>query len=426
MSAFCLWHCLFFPNTKVLFVSQGEDEAQEMVRKSHYIWDNLPPFLKLPIVIDGRGHVVWSNGSEMVALPSTAKAGHSTDATIVVRDELAFHENARASFSALRPTIDAGGQQIDLSKINKTDATNHFTERVRDAISGRSGAHFVFLGWRNRPTRQEGMTLEDWYAKEIVPKYTKLELEENYPETLEQALSIPESRSFFDQDALKVLLTDCCIEPLKDPPELDTRSGMIKVYKLPQVGRRYCLYTDVSDGFDDPHASVVIDWQTGEEMACSHGMVSLETCASIHDSLAKFYNKAHNNFDATGHTGGQFIQLLKDLGTPNVAVRRKTDGAVVEAKTGFWGSREHKELAFSWLKDAVATRAIIVHTREALMEMMDFIKPEKKDDKETPARIIKGKHDDWILAWAGVWYTRRYMPPGDSGKVVSFKYRQSW
>ena len=393
-----------------------------MVRKARYIWENLPDFLRISLESDQKSFITFTiNHSGLKALPSTAKAGRSSDATIVVRDELAQHENAKGSLTALGPTIDSGGQLIDISTIDKLDPTNHFTDRVNKAFSGQSNAQFRFFGWRCRPVREEGLTLNQWFEQKIKKKYSPFEIEQEYPETLEDALKISGAQAFFSEQALNNMLLDCC-EPLEMGGAFDTFNGIIKIYKLPVPGARYCIFTDPSDGVVDPHASIVIDWQTGEQVAESHGKVPVELCAEIHDKLVRFYNKSFNSYEVNAGTGGTFADVLKNLGTPNIAPRRKPEGEIVANKLGLYTTEAHKKKLFEGLEEAVRNRRIRVHNQEAIGEFRKMIRPEG----EPMPRVVKNTHDDYVMAWAGVWYTRKFMPDRETAKVITLHYKQVW
>lgn len=417
-----LHRALFGENILGLYISQGKDEASDMISKARYIWENLPDFLRISLNSDQRSFITFGNNhSELRALPSTAKAGRGSDATFIWRDETSRHEYAKDNFASIGPAIDAGGQLIDGSTLDKLDPTSHFTDRVNKALRGESNAHFVFLGWRQRPVRDENLTLDDWWNKQIKPKYSPFEIEQEYPETLEDALKISGVQAFFSEQALNNMLLDCC-EPLEMGGAFDTFNGIIKIYKLPVPGAQYCIFTDPSDGVADPHATIIIDWQTGEQVAESHGKVPVELCAEIHDKLVRFYNKAFNSYEVNAGSGGTFADVLKNLGTPSIAPRRKPEGELVPNKLGLYTTEAHKKKLFEGLEEAVRNRRIRVHNQEAIGEFRKMIRPEG----EPMPRVVKNTHDDYVMAWAGVWYTRKYMPPQETAKVISMHYKQVW
>ena len=418
-AGYCLWAVLFQESAKVLFLSQGEKEAWDMVSKARFIWSHLPKFLRIDINHDTKSFIDFrANDCEISALPSTDKAGRSTDATIVWRDEAANHPYGEENFASIGPTIDAGGQLIDCGTILKLDANNHFTQRIVAARSGDSNAHFKFLGWRLRPVRQEGMTLDEWFDLRIKPKYTAFQIEQEYPETVDDALRPTKVRAFYDVDALEQMLM-YVQQPLQGVADINSRNGIISIFKLPMVGEKYCIFTDPSDGKDDPHATIVFHPRTGEEMANSHGKVPADECAKIHDELVRFYNNAYNSYEVNATAGGKFAQTIELLDTPNRHAFRK--GLPVEnnpGQHGWWTSGQTKKDMRDGLEEATRRHLIIMHDRRAIEELREIIRPE---GDEPQARF--GGHDDFETAWGGGWQIKRYMPLSTGIRIKSSFYR---
>jgi len=421
VAAYGLWKVLFAENAKVLFMSKGEDEAWQLIDKSRFILNHLPDYLGLiqkhpenKTIIDFK-----ASNSVIQALPSTKDAGKGTDATLVVRDELASHPYAGENFSAIGPAIDSGGQLIDLSTINKLDVESHFTERVNRARDKTSNAHLIFLGWKLRPVRQEGLSLDEWFKLRILPKYSPLEIEQEYPETIEEALKLSGVRAFFDINALEDMLM--YVHPTV-PAEINTHNGMVKIYQLPVVGEQYCIFTDPSDGKDDPHATGVMHPRTGEIVALSHGKIPADECAQIHDSLVRFYNNAFNTFEINAMAGGKMAETIKKLETPRCFGFRK--GELKSGEEGWWtggwsGTSVRRDMIYR-LEEAIRKRLIILHDREAIEELRGFIVPEGGIPQAS-----RGLHDDYIMMLGGLWMMRKVIPQG-SGSGYSFKYKQSW
>lgn len=417
VAGYGLWKALFGKNAKVLFISQGEAEAWDLVSKARFIYDHLPPFMRIPIQHDSRSWMYFeSTRSEIKALPSTEKAGRGTDATLVVRDELANHPYGAENYTAISPTIDSGGQLIDLSTINKLNPSSHFTERVIKAKNKESGAHLIFLGWKLRPVRQEGMTLDDWYELKIKPKYTPLELEQEYPGDLSEALRPSQTRSFFDVNSTEQMYLNV-IQPITRPEGVETFNGIVRIYKYPVVGRRYVAFTDPSDGVDDPFSSVVMDTQTGELVATAHGKVKADFCAKVHDTLCRFYNSAFHSGEVNAVSGGKFIETIKTLGTPNLMPRRDAEGKVVKGKDGWYTADHVRDRMLDALEEAIRKQLIIIHDRDAIEEFRTFMRPEGEKPQAMPST-----HDDWVMAIAGVWALNKYVPHGELS-IVSTKYR---
>jgi len=113
--AYAVWHCEIFPGTQVLIQSQKLDKASELVKGKEppgyglTLYNRQDPWLKarFPLAIRQEdlpaNNIVWKNGSEMQALGQGADQIRLYHPTIVIWDEMAFIEEASASFGAATP-----------------------------------------------------------------------------------------------------------------------------------------------------------------------------------------------------------------------------------------------------------------------------------------------------------------------------------
>lgn len=406
------WLTLFNDATKVLMMSKGEDEAFELITKCRFIYDNLPPFLR-PIEKhpENRGKIDFRDShSEIKALPSTKGAGRSADASLVVRDELAEHPYGEQNFAAIGPTIDAGSaQMIDLGTISAEDINNHLTIRVVEARDRKSNAYLHDLAnWRLRPIRAEGVSLDEWYEKQVIPKYPEYQREKEYPESLAQALAAPKTICRFDGDALKDLESRCT-SPLREE-----YNGLVKIYQEPIASSKYCMVFDPSEGSStsDPCAGGIIDrWL--HRVVDIHGRISLDEQARIAWDLYQRYFEPYTAVERNA-CGLTLIEKMKDLGVENWHYHDKK-----KEKEGWWTGNNRPAMVMD-LADVVYNREINEPNPDALKEFHSFIKTDKYPEGEARG----GTHDDYVMMWAIVVQIRKHMPTG-KGTMTSYKIRES-
>jgi hypothetical protein len=385
-------------------LSKGEDEAWELIDKCRFIYENLPSYLMSEAKHNRRDCLEFvRNKSIIKALPSTKNAGVGYTSTLVIRDELAFHPYAETNFSAVGPTVDAGGQMIDLSTRNIELSDDHFLQRYVKAKNGELSAKAVFLGWKERPVREQGKTLDEWFDNNIRKKYSPYEIEKNYPETEEQALCPVKGLCFFDSNSLNSMRMDCYL-----PIETDY-DGIVKIWGKPDVGVKYCAFLDPSDGSQDPHAAGWMDVSTGRVVAISHGNCKAEKCAEIFDKYCRIYNNAFNEFELNMDVGRRVNEVLTQLNTPN---RRITaTGKDRENKYGWWtggnvnSSKNVRNGMLFGLEEAVRNRRIRIHYSEALNEMETMMRLENEAPK-----VPRGKHDDLVMMLGGLWAISKETP----------------
>ncbi len=424
------WVANFGETAKCLLLSQGQTEAQDLLSKLSFVHENLPAYLRLPIDKDNREmFALRGNHAEIRALPSTEKAGHGFQGSLVSRDELSRHENARENYRAVARS---GAKMIELSTANKKDPTNYFQEKTeefwRDPLtvkrvypSGlelytnekKPGVCLVFLSWKLRPVREEGMTLDEWWDRNVLPRFTVEEIEEQYPAVIEDVFKASLTRAYFEHKALEDMGYDIC-PPIKQDA-INTFNNVIRVYKPPIVGHRYIVFTDPSDGVGDPFVTGVMDYVSGEVVVSATGMEKVDRVGEIHDYLVRQYNDATNSFEYTGSVGGVMSRVLEDLKTPNQAPRRKPDGKIDEGKRGQWVSSDHKAKNMGALAFGVAKRKYVVHDRE-FMQQAKMV----QRDGEKPVTDRKQSFD-WVMMMAGLVQLEIYAPVG-SMRVSSFKY----
>lgn len=407
-----------------LTLSQGEKDAWKLLDKAKFIHRNLPDFLRrVESHPDSREMLDFKEtDSRIEALPSTQKAGRGTDATFIIRDELAFHPYGSENFNAISPSVDAGGQLINLSTIDKWDTENHFTTRINQALEGAekkvypsglelytkpdSSRCLIFLGWRLRPVRQVGMTLDEWWDREIVPHYEAIDREGEYPRTLEEALSPPKITCRFDVEVLDAMLGLC------HPPLRYERNGRVRIYREPQAGLRYVFVVDSSRSSEDPCAGILVDAKSCEKFMDFGGMMSVDEQASIVEEYYEKYYKPLIAIEVNEAGGALLVSNLMNRLPENKFYHYKKDSP------GYWTSSKNRPIAIEDLSGAIRRRDIGEPSEDVIRQFRSFIRTEKKPD----GAARKGTHDDFVTCWWIFWSVRKEVPSSEM-RVTSFKYR---
>jgi len=386
VAGFCLWKALFFEGATIYLLSKGEKEAGKLLDKCKITWEYLPDFLRLPYGKWQESAITFpSMHSSIDALPSTEDAGRMTGATIVVCDEWERHPYAETNYLAIRPTLGDFGQFVGLSSPDLLAGTTYFKKTYRKTKAGETDFHPIFLPWYLRPGRDKA-----WYEREK-RNYVGVGFEGEYPTTEQEALTELKTARFFDPDILNTLEMDC-VEP-KDR-RLD---GVIKIFKSPVPGRKYCAALDPSDGRYDPAAGIILD-PSGEQVAELHGKLRTEELAVLWDKLVREYNNALQAPEANANAGGAVIAKLKELETPNFYSSKKD-------KEGWWTSGSNRPTILLQLAETLQNGDMIIRNKEIISEMRSFIIPEGKEPQAS-----SGAHDDYVMACAIVNQLRKQIP----------------
>ena len=393
----------FFESTKVLMLSQGEAEAWELLDKSRFIMNQYPNWLNVSRTRDQRSELrVTATGSSIVALPSTENAGRSTDATLVIADEWEMHPFAESNFAALKPTIDAGiAKFVGLSTVKKQDQTTFPKKIWRQAVAGENNFIARFYGWRVVPTRTQ-----EWYDY-VTRDYDDLQREQEYPETIEEALSPSKTTCRFDVDALKAMKLEC-VKPIREE-----FNGSVLIYKEPVAGRKYCFPIDPSEGSYDPSLGWVIDAQTDEGVARYHGKIPIDEQARIIEVLYNRYNKAFLAPERNA-SGLSLIDKLSDMGITNFYLTTKD-------KKGWWTSSANRGKMLQDCAEEIRLRQYRIPCEADINEFLSFIRTEKHPDGVATG----GCHDEAPIVW-GIYGQMRKTMPMTTGIVKSSKMKERW
>jgi hypothetical protein len=273
VAAYAVWTILRKRGALVLLVSQTEDDAIELLSKAQFIYDHLPEYLQhrdaIPKV---RSLALKQYRSAVIALPSTRRAGRGHRADVVITDEHAFHQWAAENYSALSPTIDAGGQFLSVSTadgIGNTfaDLWAQAVERLgggpilpqvregawrlrrelRAASPPEDGWLPVFLPFDLRPGRDAGW----WERRKEANPRPKQHFQE-YPRDPEEAF-VQTGRPVFDKEYLDKhkLLFEEPLDRSKWPDAFARwKPDELRIFRLPVVGHRYVAGADVAEGLE--------------------------------------------------------------------------------------------------------------------------------------------------------------------------------
>jgi len=147
---------------QVGMISAGQRESRELLRRVAYVERHLPKAMRVPIIVNVDEIRYPSSDGMVMAFPSTESAGISYTFGLAVMDEAAFHPWGSANYTALRPTLSAGGQFIALSTADPAlGPSGFFHDLYWDSKAGRTGYSAVFLPWFGRPGRDSV-----WLARE--------------------------------------------------------------------------------------------------------------------------------------------------------------------------------------------------------------------------------------------------------------------
>jgi hypothetical protein len=280
----------------------------DLLQRLKWMHDRLPPWLKAPGVTTSNDHE-WqlSSGSRALAFPTTA--GDSYTATLAIVDEADLIPDLDGLLRAVKPTTDARGRLLLISRADKSQPESGFKRIYRNAVAGASDWTPIFLPWSARPDRDE-----TWHEKQrkdsIHRTGSEDDLAEQYPETDAEALAPRASDKRLPAEWLNRCYKPAAPLPLgKGTPAIPG----LTLFAYPAPGRRYVLGCDPAEGNpgSDDSALCVLDVDTGGEVATLAGKLEPSTFAAHIARVARYYNNAPAMVERNNH-GHAVLLWLRD------------------------------------------------------------------------------------------------------------------
>lgn len=357
--AFFAWRKAYFnEGVKILLLSKGERESRLLLDKIKFGYERLPEWLRDRGPKVGswtQSEIKFSNGSEVMSLPSASDPARGFTGALIVVDEWAFLPNADEAWASIRPTADVGGQIIGLSTANGVG--NMFHTLWVNATNGIGSFTPKFYGWDTAQHRDEA-----WYERQkedLLP----WQLHQEYPSDPEEAF-IKSGAAVFDLNRLRETKTNPgtryrLFVPSQSGVRWEKRDdGEVEVWQTPKPNTAYVIGADVAEGlgYGDFSSAHVMELATRNVVATWHGRVDPDLFGLELYGLGTMYNSALLCVEANNH-GLTTIAQLRQWAYPRLWRRHSTNsvnrGALSEY--GFKTTRSTKPVVIdklaAWLRE---------------------------------------------------------------------------
>jgi hypothetical protein len=320
--AFALWQALFHPIATALLFSRRDDEAVKLLDRLKGMYRRLPSWAKAASITTDNDHeFALSNGSTVMAFPTTA--GDSYTASLVLIDEADLVADLDRLLRATKPTIDAGGRMLLVSRVNKSAPESPFKRIYRAARAGQNDWFPAFLPWNARPDRDQA-----WYAaqqRDALARTGSLDdVHEMYPATEAECLA---PRTLDKRLPLAWLKT--CYRPGErlTVPGAPALPALI-VFAPPVAGKTYIGGGDPAAGnpTSNESAFTIIEEESGEQVAVLAAQLEPSTFAAHIDAVGKFYNQAAVLVERNNHGAAVLLWLRDNSGLPRLKGHDNQEG----------------------------------------------------------------------------------------------------
>lgn len=387
--AYALWVMLFRPEATVLLFSRRDTEAIYLLDdRLKEMYRHLPDWMKYAqeIVEDSAHEWMLDTGSVARAFPTSA--GDSYTATLAIVDEADLVPDLNRLLRAVKPTIDAGGRMVLLSRSDKTKPASTFKKVYRAAKRGLNDWAHVFLPWYSRPTRTQ-----EWYEaqeRDVLAREGSLDdLHEQYPATDTEALSPASKDKRISQEWLK----SCYVErePLTDAQLEQSQRKVpaingLRIYVLPQPGARYRIGVDPAEGnpTSDDSALVVLNLDSQEQVAELAEKLEPSVLAEYANAVGVFYDKASLLVERNNH-GHAVLLWLNTWSRLEVLVG-------IDRRPGWLTTVRSKVLMYTIAVEAVRDALTTIYSEDAYLQLSSI--------ETSTLRAPGGELDDIATAYA--------------------------
>lgn len=372
-----IWLMLFRPAATVLLFSKADKEAMELLTRLKGMYERLPDWMKCKRVeIDSAHEWKLSNGSRALAFATTG--GRSFTGTAALVDEADFIPNLAAFLNAVKPTVDAGGQIVLISTVDKARPLSAFKLLFQAARRGENNYKSIFLPWSARPERTQA-----WYDRIAADMRSQGngddDLFQEYPATVEQALAPLQKDKRFAFAWLEKVATNVPVYVGLMPAV----PGLVVFYP-PQRGRRYLIGADSAEGNpkSDDSAAVVLDAQSYVQVAALGGKLEPAIFADYINQVALYYNNAAVMPERNNHGHATILAL------------RMTKAQVLKGpddKFGWLSNAGGKKLLYDWAAEALQAGHTELPHEETRIQLASI--------EGNTLRAPEGMHDDYADAY---------------------------
>tara|TARA_Y100000385_G_scaffold288058_1_gene353746 strand:- start:618 stop:2216 length:1599 start_codon:yes stop_codon:yes gene_type:complete len=385
-AAYAVWLAAFYKDKSILVIATKLAVAMNFIKKVKIVIRNMPKWLLLPeIVENNKQSVLFSNGSQIKAIPTSEDAGRSEALTLLIVDEAAFVRNFDEVYTGLYSTLQTGGRAIILSTPNGVG--NMYHKLYVDAEAGLNEYNPIKLPWNVHPDHND-----EWFEKES-RNMSKAQVAQEL--MCDFAAS---GNTFLQSDDIDYLR-----QYIKSPLERWGPQAGVWLWKYPLSDRKYIISADVSRGdasdfstfhvIDTVESEVVCEFK-GKSPPDEFAVVLAEAGRKYLDALICPENNSY---------GYALIMKLAELDYPNLYYANDSDryasyGKTNIAKIGFQTNSKTRAQILSKLEEVIRRKHIKSYSSRLYDELKTFVW------KNGKAQAQKGKNDDLVMSLAiGVW-----------------------
>jgi hypothetical protein len=425
-SIYFLWRSLFFSNSFSFILSLGARESSDVLARVTFIYENLPSWLKTPLLEGAKTSITFKNSSRVVALPGTPEALRGRSSSAVLLDEFAFLKESGRILSAAIPSLSMGfltpfsnnslpSQLFIISTLPLVDSeSNEYLRIYRSSLQGDSDFKVIYIPPDGIPEYQD----PHWHKSMLEALGQK-----RYNVEILGILNSSLDNSFLPEHILSNLKA---VQPIRTdflkPENVDEEGyardmssfinsrehydksiGYIKgfwVWRDPLPGRVYGVSVDVSAGVGGDYSAIqIIDIVDGMQVAEFYSnRVPLEDFKFIIEDVAKYYNDALLSIERNSIGASLCSYFYEGINYEGFYIHRHSKN---NYQPGFPLTSGNKGNLLAALQKLFMQNYFKINSIRSINELRNF-----GFDKRGSIIGLNGVHDDLVLSLAQYSYLK--------------------
>lgn len=389
VAAYAVWMVLFQREQNVLIIATKMKVAQNFIIKVKSMIRHLPKWLVLPdTVSNNKQEIVFNNGSQVKAIPTSEDAGRSEALSLLIVDEAAFVRNFDTIWTGIYPTLSTGGRAVILSTPNGVGGQYH--KLYTDAEAGLNEFNAIKIMWYDNPDYDQA-----WFDK-MTSNMSKRQIAQEF--LCDFALS---GDSFLDDKTVEWVGS-----MIKKPLRKEGEANNVWIWKDSLSEHEYIVSADVSRGDAKDYSTFhIIDTTESEVVAEFKGKIRPDNFGELLNEYGLKYNKAllcpeNNSY------GYATILKLQDLKYPRLYYKPKKGayiGNYIPPQTpdaaGFNTNGKSRPTVLAKLEEVLRNKMIRIYSQRFYDELKTFVL-----NASGRAAAKRGYNDDLVMSLAiGTW-----------------------
>lgn len=393
-AAYATWLAIFHKDKNILIIATKLPTAMNFIKKVRVILQNMPGWLLIPKFEPTKQAISFSNGSQIVAIPTSDDAGRSEALSLLVVDEAAFIRDFEDIWTGLAPTFSTGGSAIILS--TPCGVGGQYYRLWTEAEGGQNNFNPIRLPWDVHPEHDQA-----WFDQET-KSLSRRKIAQEYLCDFTTS-----GDTFLQPNDLEDLRSQ-----ILEPVEKAGHDRNVWIWSPPVPGHVYVISADVSRGDAADYSTFhVIDTQDCEVSAEYMGKVPPEKLADMLAEWGKKYNDAL--LAPENNTFGYFVNTkLRDVLNYKKLFYSKNRGdpwnyipVDPNELPGFQTDQKTRVQILTKLEEMIRNKTLKSYSRRVYDQLQAFVWNGNKP------QAGKDSHDDLIMSLAiGCW-----MVEGNSG-----------